>query len=360
MRPEPGRRHGSPALTIRPIFLFSLPRTGSTLVQRVLATHPEVDTVSEPWLLLPLLYGLREEGARAEYWHVTAAQAIGDFTRELPNGRDDYLDEVRRLALNLYGKAAQPGATYFIDKTPHYHLIAGQLIQLFPDARFIFLWRDPLSVVSSLIDSLRGGRWEPEHFRIDLRNGLTNLTDAFERNAGRCCAVRYEDLLGQEPGWERLFDYLDLTFRPDLVGNFAEVQLKGRYGDRAGLRRYSSFSDEPLGKWQHALRGAVRRDWMRRYLIEIGEHRLAVMGYSLEESLKRVDSLPARPTTIPRDMAALWRSKTAAKLRERALRLPETPHPRGEGFLPPPPLASRGLARLRNAGRRLKGASSEP
>ena len=68
----------------RPLFLLCLPRSGSTLVQRVLASHAEIATVSEPWLLLPLLYSIREHGIRAEYWHQTAAQAIADFIEELP------------------------------------------------------------------------------------------------------------------------------------------------------------------------------------------------------------------------------------------------------------------------------------
>ena len=42
-------------MSIRPIFIFSAPRSGSTLLQRVLAAHTQVATASEPWILLPLL-----------------------------------------------------------------------------------------------------------------------------------------------------------------------------------------------------------------------------------------------------------------------------------------------------------------
>ena len=37
---------------LRLVFLLSLPRSGSTLLQRLLAAHPQVHTVAEPWLML--------------------------------------------------------------------------------------------------------------------------------------------------------------------------------------------------------------------------------------------------------------------------------------------------------------------
>ncbi len=71
---------------IRPLFLLSQPRAGSTFVQRVLAAHPKISTASEPWILLPLLYSLRDEGIRAAYDHHQLVLAIEDFSRQLPRG----------------------------------------------------------------------------------------------------------------------------------------------------------------------------------------------------------------------------------------------------------------------------------
>ena len=59
-----------------PVFLFSLPRSGSTLVQRLIAGHPQVATTSEPWILLPLLYTVRRPGAYTEYGHCVVFRAI--------------------------------------------------------------------------------------------------------------------------------------------------------------------------------------------------------------------------------------------------------------------------------------------
>ena len=91
---------------IRPIFLLSISRSGSTLIQRIIAAHGGIATASEPWLLLPHAYTLRRQGIDAEYVHPLLVEAIEDFGERLPGGVVDYLAEVRAFALRLYDKAA--------------------------------------------------------------------------------------------------------------------------------------------------------------------------------------------------------------------------------------------------------------
>ena len=101
------------------IFLISQPRAGSTLLQRMLATHPEIYTTSEPWLMLHPLYALRPEGYEAEYNADWAQSAVRDFLQALPGGEDEYLEGVRRMYTYLYERAfAGSGKRYFLDKTP--------------------------------------------------------------------------------------------------------------------------------------------------------------------------------------------------------------------------------------------------
>jgi hypothetical protein len=316
-------------LTLRPLFLLSLPRSGSTLVQRVIAGHERVATTSEPWLLLPLLYSLREEGARAEYWHEAAAQAIQDFSDTLPDGRSSYLGEAREMALRLYERAAGEGAAYFLDKTPHYHLIADELLDLFPDAKFVFLWRNPLAVVSSLLDTFRRGRWEPWLFSVDIFDGVENLTAAHAIAGDRTCAIRYEDLVRGETEWGRLFEYLDLDFDPRYLRSFHEVELSGRYGDPSGVTRYAELSQESLARWHRATGSPIRKAWCRRYLCRIGKERLGAMGYELEALLAELGEIPSRPWRAPLDCVHLTSSRLVAARLAHRLRGPDSPRPLG-------------------------------
>lgn len=278
-------------MSVQPIFLLSIARTGSTLVQRVLGAYPEVSTVSEPWLLLPPVYARRERGIAAEYWQPHLADALEDFAGSLPGGEAAYDAEVRRFALNLYAQAAEPGSRYFLDKTPPYFHIADDLFRLFPDARFVFLWRNPLSVLASLID-WEQGRWRPTFFRENLFDGIAKLVRTYEAHRDEVLSLRYEDLLVGEDPWRALAEHLDLTFDPKTLSRFARVELAGRMGDPTGVNRYSALSTEPLTKWRSALGNPLRREWARRYVLWIGRERLATMGYDIDVLLSDLAELP--------------------------------------------------------------------
>jgi hypothetical protein len=266
---------------IVPIFIFSLPRTGSTLLQRLLAAHPDVSTTAEPWILLPLFYGRRERGVVAEYGHRSQVRALEDFREYLPRGDADIDEAVRAYALALYQKASSPRSRYFIDKTPRYHLIAEEIMRVFGNsARYVFLWRSPLAVVASIVTTWGGGRWKFNAYYVDLFDGLVALTDAYQRWAPLAHALRYEDLV-EDPQRKlaACLRYVGLDPNHDIVDRLSMVRLHGRMGDPTGVNRYESVSTQSLESWKSVLIGPYRRAWSRRYLAWIGPERLKIMGY---------------------------------------------------------------------------------
>jgi len=290
-------------VSVRPLFILSLPRSGSTLLQRMLATHPEVATASEPWLLLPQLYALRERGAAAEYGHRTAARAISDFADSLPGGRDDYLAEVRRSALALYERAAGDAA-WFLDKTPRYHLVVDEIMALFPDARFVFLWRNPLAVAASMIESFGHGRWNLDRYEVDLHGGLERLVAAHERRDPRAVAVRFEDVVADPAGGTRpVFELLGLDPADATAGAFADTSLNGRMGDRTGTAAYTEISGEPVDRWRATMANPLRKRWCATYLRAVGPEALAAMGYDFDELTGEVAGLRTRPAGLASDVA---------------------------------------------------------
>ncbi len=273
--------------------MLSLPRSGSTLAQRILAAHEPIATASEPWILLPYLYTLRERGIYAEYSHRVLVQAVEDFCTVLPGGRNDYVAEVRRLALRLYDRASPNGARYFLDKTPRYHLISDEIVTTFPNGKYLFLWRNPLAVVASIMETWAGGTWNLYRFKVDLFDGIENLVRTYERHEDRVHAVRYEALITRpEETWGDVFRYLDLPFDRSALGRFGNIELVGRWGDHSGTKKYTEVSADPLESWKRTLNNPVRKAWCRRYLRWIGRDRLAVMGYDLDALIADLDSVP--------------------------------------------------------------------
>ena len=126
------------------IFLISLPRSGSTLLQRILGGHPDIATLAEPWVMLHPLYALKRAGIETEYDAVLAREALDDFLGQIDGGETAYVEGVRRFAGDLYARAlARQGKRLFLDKTPRYYRIIPELRQVFPRAKFIILLRNP-------------------------------------------------------------------------------------------------------------------------------------------------------------------------------------------------------------------------
>jgi hypothetical protein len=292
-------------MTVTPIFLLSLPRSGSTLVQRVIGAHAGVSTASEPWILLPLLGPLQPEMTMQDAWQEAVALAVEDFTKALPGGQDEYLEATRDLALRLYERSSAPGSRFFLDKTPHYYLVVDLILRAFPDARFVFLWRNPLSILSSLVETFGDGRWRMARYRLQLFHGLHDLVRSYDAHRDRVHAVRFEDLLAGEDAWRDMMAYIGVDFAPDALTRFSEVKLGGRMQDPTGTKRYKTLSSEPVDKWRATIGNPVRIAWCRRYLHWLGPERLATMGYDLDELLAQLDAIEVSPDGMWQDVVEL-------------------------------------------------------
>ncbi len=290
-------------MAVTPILILSLPRSGSTLVQRVLAAHDGVATASEPWLLLPLLLPLRDDVPAAGSWQPRIHEALADFSRELPEGSASYERAVGDAARAVYEQAAD-GASHYLDKTPPYFLIVDEIARALPEARIVVLWRNPLAVLSSVVETFCDGRWRPQDYPTSLFGGLARLVEGSRRHADRICSVHFEDLVaGDDAEWRRLTRFLGLEFDPTSLDRFATVPLNGAMGDPVGTKTYSSLAQEPKDKWRATIGNPVRRAWAGRYLDWIGDERLTTMGYDGDRLREELATAGTKPAGSARDAA---------------------------------------------------------
>jgi len=278
----------------RMIFLFSLPRSGSTLLQRILASHPGISTCAEPWLLLPLVYASRPSGVFTEFGQRIGSRAVREFIAQLPGGEETYHASLREFCLSLYGKSTEPGAVYFLDKTPRYYLIIPQIAAVFPEARFIFLFRNPLHVLSSIIRTWLHGRMRLESHYIDLYEGPRLLAEGYRQLKEKSVRINYEDIIEDPEGrLKEVFAYLELEFDPFLLDSFHDLNLAGRMGDPTGVNEYRRIDRSPLDKWKEVLNSRFRKKYALRYLARIGADTLETFGFSpgdLASEVRRIES----------------------------------------------------------------------
>lgn len=263
------------------------------MLQRILAAHDRIETTTEPWLLLPQFYVFRPERAASEYGHRLCSTAIGEFVAGLPDGEASYRRAINSFASQLYREAAGPSARYFVDKTPIYSLVVSEIMETFPEAKFLFLWRNPLAIVSSLITTYGRDRFNIVRFKLELFNGLDNLLQANRSHEGTSFALRFEDLT-ERPSvvLPRVFEFLELPYDESVQQEFSRVSLDGVHGDHTGSVRYDKLSTEPLDKWKNVLTNKLRKRWSARYLRWMGEDRLCAMGYELNELMQDLENVP--------------------------------------------------------------------
>lgn len=320
-----------------PIFLLSLPRCGSTLLQRILAGHPAVATAAEPWLLLPWLspFGYAQRSSDRNFG--LAGEAINEFLSQCPdNGPRRYRETVRAAALSLYAQHAQPDQAFFLDKTPRYHLIAETIAETFPDARFLLLWRNPLAVISSMIDTWLRGRFAPDIYAVDLFDGLEALLHFQQAQPGRFLELHYEQLTANpEAAARRACDWLGLEYHPSML-DVSTTTIEGRLGDPNRTTRHR-IANHRGDTFPSLTSSHVRRRWCERYLDWIGDPQLLRMGYAPETLRQQLQVPHSGPTTRYRDSVSALAGRLAATFDTCAARARQ--HERARIFSP------QGLAR---------------
>jgi hypothetical protein len=294
---------------MRQCFIISQPRAGSTLLQRLLATHPEIQTVGEPWLAIPFAYALREKGVSSEYIHVSMAQGFGEFVSKLPNGRADYFREVRALLERLQEKISMPGKTWFLDKTPRYHLILDELAEIFPEARFIVLWRNPLAVAASILNTWKEGRFDLTYYEQDIFRGPLNIVSFVEKRAATILELPYEQLVREtESSIRRVTDFLDLPPLASVTLPENDKLKQARLGDKTGIHKFTGVSKASVDEWRRTFASPLRRFWARRYLEFLTPEKLARMGYNADELMRDLRSVSASPGQCLADVRTLgWK-----------------------------------------------------
>lgn len=270
------------------LFILSQPRSGSTLLQRVLGAHSACMTTAEPWVLLQPLYALRPRGLQAEYSEVTAYRGLKGFLGVFDNGEDRYFAALRRMWSGLYAEAAATeGKRIFIDKTPRYYLIGGEIRRLFPEAVMVVLIRNPMAVLVSVLDTWVKGDWtvlaNPALLR-DLCEGPRRLQETVEK-VPSAVRVRYEDFV-EQPGVEaqRVCEELGIGFEPEMLEYGRHRKPAGELGDPVGVDREASPVGRPKDRWKERAAGSpVVAGLCRAYLQVLDADLLRKWGYSSEE-----------------------------------------------------------------------------
>ena len=193
-----------------PIFILGMPRTGTTLVERILSSHPQVTSAGE-------LHHFASALKRA-----AGGAGFNLFSPDdLKNARD--LDWARMGEHYVESTRSLTGRTpRFIDKLPHNFLYAGLIAAALPRARIICVLRDPMDTCLSNFRQLFAPESPYFDYSYNLLHtghyyaGFRRLMQHWHRVApGRIFDVWYEDVVNDQEGSTRaLLDFCGLEWDP--------------------------------------------------------------------------------------------------------------------------------------------------
>jgi len=124
--------------TSRPIFIVGMPRSGTTLVEQILASHPQVHGGGELPYVGEIVGRLRAETGGQQPYPRCVAALTSDSVNRLSQ---EYLDRIDLLATD---------ARHITDKMPHNFQHLGLIELLFPEARIIHCMRNPMDTCLSI------------------------------------------------------------------------------------------------------------------------------------------------------------------------------------------------------------------
>ncbi|HUO84917.1 MAG TPA: sulfotransferase [Thermoanaerobaculia bacterium] len=267
------------------VFLISQPRAGSTLLQRMLARHPRIETASETWLLLRSLYWIRHPDEQASYGPAGATAGTRELLGSVPDGDRIYFEAVRRFAQHLYDALLdRSGRDIYLDKTPRYGLILPELAEAFPRAAFILLLRNPLAVLSSMLTNWSGTKLPRlVNFRLDLLETPRNMIAMMSKPPERCVAIRYEAMV-REPAaaLDSIGRLLGIDTSPAMIDYGADGPATWSLGDRE-VNRHARPIAEKESAWQQRLGHPQVWRLLRDYADTLGEEMFNQLGYDWAE-----------------------------------------------------------------------------
>jgi hypothetical protein len=259
----PVRRSSGEKDARRPVFVAGPDRSGTTLIFALLASHPELSMSrrTNMWRYFDRRYGDLSDPANLD-------RCLDDMTqfrrmRHLEPDRDrlrrEFLDGPptygRLFSLFHLHHAQRAGKTRWGDKSLHTEHYVERLFQEFPDARVVYMLRDPRDRYASIRN-----RWGEDRSRVAGATGrwLQSLRAAqrgAERYADRYLIVRYEDLAADPDATMRaVCDFLELSFMPELLSMDGVPEMRDRGGNSSyGARAAGTISTSSIGRFRFVL-----------------------------------------------------------------------------------------------------------
>jgi predicted Zn-dependent protease len=227
-----------------PIFILGLPRSGSTLVEQILASHTQVEGTQELADVQRIVMELRGRGTDLDnprYPGVLTELTAEEFMR-LGEG---FLTETR-----VYRQTGRP---FFIDKMPNNFRDIGLIHLMLPNAKIIDVRREPMACCFGNLKQLFSSGQEFTYDIDDIARYYRTYLEIMRHwnlaLPGRILTVHHEDVVGDlEGSVRRILDFCGLRFEPACL-EFHKTPRDVRTASSEQVRQ--PISREGVDRWRN-------------------------------------------------------------------------------------------------------------
>ena len=228
------------------IFILGMPRTGTTLVDRLLTSVPGVVSAGEPdtfaRLLAAQVSGRKNLSPEGKTAFVRASREV------------DFKKLGRAYSEQLKSRAAQQGAKVILDKNPMNFLYAGLIHRALPAARIVHLQRDPVDTCYAIYKTLFKTAYPFSYDQQELGCYYVAYRQLMqhwrEASPGAIYDLQYEKLVtALESESRSLLKFCGLEWHPQVL-DFYRQKRSGTATASAAQVRQPLYTSS-IGKWRH-------------------------------------------------------------------------------------------------------------
>lgn len=263
--PVNGPVNGSGHAGASPIFVVGMPRTGTTLVDRILSSHRDVEAAGE---LQAMPIAVKQLAGTPSRRVIDAETVVASAAIDPETLGAAYLER----AAHHVARAKRR----FTDKLPANFLYIGHIARALPDARIVCLRRNPMDTVWSNYKNLFASQSAYYAYSYDLMD-TARYYARFDRLMAlwqrfwpeRVLQLSYEALVADQEGQTRLLlDHCGLDWDQACL-SFHENTAAVATPSAAQVRR--PINSDAMGKWRaYADALAPARDWLQAQGVQTG------------------------------------------------------------------------------------------
>lgn len=225
------------SFNLKPIFIVGMPRSGTTLVERVLSRHKDVQALGEQEAMMAIA---------SDYWFYNGS---GQMAKPSELG-EQHWQTMRQVYIDKIVDISKP---IFTDKLPNNFENVGLIMKLFPEAKIIQVHRDKKDTALSIYENPFPMGHQYASWMMDALHATALAEDLMGHWTGfhspQLLNVSYENLV-QNPEYygEQILNFCGLAWTEDLLVPRSEDALAFTFSE---LQARKPISKDRVGRWEN-------------------------------------------------------------------------------------------------------------